>query len=88
VLTDAALVWNALFQSPFFAEGSDVYARVNAYPGYANAVRRSILTVGGQRYYPAADTLRFLTGIAAQRLGRREPSGPLPRVARARRTKV
>jgi len=87
VLDDAALVWNALFQSPFFAEGSEVYARVSAYPGYANAVRRGILTVGGQRLYPAADSLHFLAGLAAQRLGRSEAAAALPRVARARRTK-
>lgn len=87
VLDDAAAVWNALFQSPFFAEGSEVHARVRTYPGYENAVRRSILTVGGQRHYPAADSLRFLTRLAAERLGRSQTPRALPRVARARRSK-
>ena len=88
VLDDAALVWDALFLSPFFEEGSAAYRQMSAYPGYADAVRRSVLKAGDQRLYPAADSLRFLTRIAAAHLGRSETTPALPRVARARRTKT
>jgi hypothetical protein len=87
VLADAALVWDALFQSPFLEESSEAYKRLSTYPGYAAAVRRSTLQVGDQRFYPASDSLRFLTTVAADRLGRPEDSAALPRVARSRKPK-
>lgn len=87
VLADAALVWDALFRSPFFDENSEAYKRLSTYSGYAAAVRRGTLQVGEQRLYPASDSLRFLTTIAADRLGRPEGSAALPPVARARKPK-
>ena len=71
VLDDAARVWDAQFDSPFFDEASDAYARANRYPGYKEAVRRGMLTDDREhRYYPAAESRAFLTKIAADRLSR------------------
>jgi hypothetical protein len=71
VYEDAALLWNAQFESPFFAESSEAHARVSRYPGYAEAVRRGMLTDDAERrFYPAAESRDFLTRIAAQRLER------------------
>lgn len=96
VLEDASRVWDAQFQSPFFDERSDVYARLNRYPGYSDAVRRSMLTDDeDRRYYPAGESREFLTRIAADRLprlgampetrtARTEPSSPTLRPSEAR----
>jgi cell division septation protein DedD len=71
VLEDAARVWDAQFVSPFFDEGSDAYARASRYPGYAEAVRRSMLTDDrDRRFYPASESRAFLTRIAGERLSR------------------
>ena len=71
VLDDAARVWDAQFVSPFFDEGSDAYARASRYPGYADAVRRSMLTDDrDRRFYPASESRAFLTRIAGERLSR------------------
>ncbi|MEA2462817.1 MAG: hypothetical protein QOJ98_564 [Acidobacteriota bacterium] len=65
----AARLWDAQYQSPFFDEASPEYAVVSAYPGYADAVRRSTLTdPSGQRFYPAAESRDFLGRVAADRL--------------------
>jgi hypothetical protein len=71
VLEDAGRVWDAQFASPFFAEGSDAYERASRYPGYAEAVRRNMLTDDrDQRFYPASESRAFLARIAAERLSR------------------
>ena len=65
----AARLWDAQYQSPFFDQSSPEYAIVSAYPGYADAVRRSTLTdPSGQRFYPAAESRDFLGRVAADRL--------------------
>jgi len=67
----ASRLWDAQYQSPFFAEGSPEHQLVSGFPGYAEAVRRSIWTDGGgNRFYPAAESRDFLTRIAAERLQR------------------
>lgn len=86
-LNDAAVLWDAQFQAPFFDETSDAYARASRYAGYTEAVRRSVLTDDrDRRFYPAAESRDFVTRVAAerlQRLGVRGASSPPPRVARA-----
>lgn len=86
-LNDAAVLWDAQFQSPFFDETSDAYARASRYAGYAEAMRRSVLTDDrDRRFYPAAESRDFVTRVAAerlQRLGVRGASAPPPRVTRA-----
>ncbi|HYK01697.1 MAG TPA: hypothetical protein VE974_08075 [Thermoanaerobaculia bacterium] len=65
----AARLWDAQYQSPFFDQASPEYQIVSAYPGYAEAVRRSTLTdPSGQRFYPAAESRDFLGRVAADRL--------------------
>ncbi|HYH09450.1 MAG TPA: hypothetical protein VEK11_20555 [Thermoanaerobaculia bacterium] len=82
----AGRLWEAQYQSPFFGEDSQEYAAVAAYPGYAEAVRRSMLTDrAGQKFYPAAESREFLTRVAAERLNRLgvRVSTPPARAARA-----
>lgn len=89
-LQDAAVLWDTQFESPFFDESSDAYTRASRYAGYADAVRRSVLTDDrDRRFYPAAESRDFVTRVAAerlQRLGIRSTATPPPRVARADRT--
>ncbi|HKR64498.1 MAG TPA: hypothetical protein VJZ00_12270, partial [Thermoanaerobaculia bacterium] len=71
VYTDVARLWDAQFTSPFFDEDSAEYETVRDYPGYAEAVRRGMLTDDrGRRFYPAAESRAFLTRVAAERLAR------------------
>jgi len=82
---DASRLWDAQFESPFFDEGSDAYARASRYPGYADAVRRGMFTDDqDHRFYPAAESRDFVTAIAGQRLGRLGITTPT-RVARTER---
>lgn len=82
---DAAFLWDAQFESPFFSQNTEAFARVSRYPGFAEAVRRGLLTDDAdRRFYPAAESRDFLTRVAAERLNRlgiRAPS----RVARGER---
>lgn len=64
----AARLWDAQYQSPFFGEDSPEFAAVSGYPGYREAMRRSTITVEGQRLYPAAESRDFLGRVAADRL--------------------
>jgi hypothetical protein len=86
-LNDAAVLWDAQFASPFFDENSDAYARASRYAGYAEAVRRSVLTDDrDRRFYPAAESRDFITRVAGerlQRLGVRSTATAPSRVARA-----
>ncbi|HEX6642402.1 MAG TPA: hypothetical protein VF215_14885 [Thermoanaerobaculia bacterium] len=67
----AARLWDAQYQSPFFGEDDPLYATVNAWPGYAEAVRRSVLTDDDERrFYPAAESRDFVTRLAGERLQR------------------
>lgn len=90
VLEDAARVWNAQYESPFFTQDSEAYARASRYPGYAEAVRRGILTDDAKRrLYPAAESRDFLTAVAADRLHRlgvRSTTSVVRTEGRARRT--
>jgi len=62
-------LWDAQYQSPFFSEESTEYAIASAHPGYAEAMRRNTITdATGRRFYPAAESRTFLTGITADRL--------------------
>jgi hypothetical protein len=84
---DAAFLWDAQFESPFFDQNSEAYTRMSRYPGYTEAVRRGVFTDDrDRRFYPAAESRQFLTRTASERLGRlgiRTPSAPSTRVARA-----
>jgi hypothetical protein len=91
VYDDAAFVWNAQFQSPFFDQSSEAYARTSRYSGYAEAVRRGVLTDDrDRRFFPAAESRDFLTRAAAERLSRLGIRTPAPRtrVARAERPRT
>lgn len=67
----AARLWDAQYQSPFFGEDDPLYATVSAWPGYAEAVRRSVLTDDDERrFYPAAESRDFVTRLAGERLQR------------------
>jgi hypothetical protein len=87
-LNDAAVLWDAQFQSPFFDETSDAYTRANRYAGFAEAVRRGVLTDDqNRRFYPASESREFVARVAAERLQRLGVRGkssmPPTRVARA-----
>jgi len=82
---DASRLWDAQFESPFFDETSDAYARASRYPGYADAVRRGMFTDDqDRRFYPAAESRDFITTIAGQRLARLGITTPT-RIARTDR---
>lgn len=87
-LNDAAVLWDAQFASPFFDETSDAYARASRYPGFGEAVRRSVLTDDrDRRFYPAGESREFIARVAAERLQRLglRSSAPPTRIARADR---
>jgi hypothetical protein len=98
VWEDIARVWDAQFDSPFFAADSPAHAAASKYSGYEAAVRSEVLVDDtGRRFYPAAESREFLaraTGSGTARAARRvptkirtddDPAKPLPRVAAARR---
>lgn len=61
VYDDIARLWDAQFESPFFAEDSDAYRVASSYPGYAEAVRRQIFTDdSGKKFFPAAESRAFI----------------------------
>lgn len=67
---DISRLWDAQFESPFFGEDSPLYATLNAYPGWAEHVRRRVLVDDRERrFYPIAESREFLTATAAARLG-------------------
>lgn len=86
VYEDVAVLWEAQFQSPFFAEESAAYRAASDYPGWAEGVRRNILVDDrDHRFYPARESRQYLAGVAAtrlQRLGveRDEPRTALPAI--------
>src|SRR5688572_30376017 len=68
VYEDVARIWDAQFQSPFFAEDSDAYRVASSYPGYAEAVRRQVFTdASGRKFYPAAESRAFVATHAGIR---------------------
>ena len=70
-LDDAAALWNAQFESPFFDETSSAFARASRYAGYTDAMRRSVLTDDRERrFYPASESRDFVARVAAERLQR------------------
>jgi hypothetical protein len=73
----AARLWDAQYQSPFFGQDDPLYATVSAWPGYAESVRRSVLTDDAERrFYPAAESRDFATRMAGERLQRLGLSSP------------
>lgn len=71
IYEDAALVWDAQFESPFFDASAPLYARLSTYPGWADAVRRNTLMDDHERrFFPAAESRVFLATVAADRLSR------------------
>jgi hypothetical protein len=67
----AARLWDAQYRAPFFAQEDPEYALAGAWPGYAEAVRRSVFTdQDGRRFYPAAESRDFFTRLAGERLQR------------------
>lgn len=84
VYNDLDRLWTYQYESPtgaFFDESSDAYRIVASYPGYADAIRRQTLTVGGRRLYPTTESRRFLAAEGARRLGGGKAAPPV--VARA-----
>lgn len=58
---DIARLWDAQFESPFFAEGSEPHRIASSYPGYEAAVRRQVFTdARGRKFYPAAESRAFV----------------------------
>jgi hypothetical protein len=90
--SDTARIWDAQFASPFFDETSAEYDILAHYPGYAEAVRRGMLTDDrDRRFYPAAESRTFLTRVAAERLARigiSTPRVPVTRSAASRPPRV
>lgn len=79
IYNDIERLWNAQYESPFFARNSGEYAIASRYPGWEDAVRRSILTdARGERFYPAGETREFIARAAALRLSRLGVSAPYP----------
>lgn len=61
VYDDIARLWDAQFESPFFAEGSEPHRIAGSYPGYEAAVRRQVFTdARGRKFYPAAESRAFV----------------------------
>jgi hypothetical protein len=84
IYSDTAQIWDAQFASPFFDETSAEYDILAHYPGYAEAVRRGMLTDDrDRRFYPAAESRTFLTRVAAERLARIGISAPRVPVTRS-----
>ncbi|MBV9496690.1 MAG: hypothetical protein JOZ54_20770, partial [Acidobacteria bacterium] len=76
VYGDLDRLWTYQFEAPagsFFEDSADVYKTLNAYPGWAEAVRRQTLTVGGKRVYPSTESRRFLVAEAARKIGVKAP---------------
>jgi hypothetical protein len=79
IYDDAAIVWNAQFHSPFFDQTSPLFARMRAYPGWEEAVRRGVLADDrGVTFYPAAESRAFLASLASDRLARLGIQPPAP----------
>ena len=71
VYEDVARLWDAQFESPFFAEGSDAHRVAGQYPGYEAAVREQVFTDStGRKFYPAAESRAFI----ARQTGAKIPS--------------
>lgn len=71
VYEDVARLWDAQFESPFFAEGSDAHRVASQYPGYEAAVREQVFTdASGRKFYPAAESRAFI----ARHTGAKIPS--------------
>lgn len=84
-LDDAAVLWDAQFESPFFDETSNAYARASRYAGYTDAVRRGVLTDDrDRRFYPASESRDFVTRVAAERLQRLGVRSSVPPARTAR----
>lgn len=61
VYEDVARLWDAQFDAPFFAEGSEPHRIASQYPGYEAAVREQIFTdASGRKFYPAAESRAFV----------------------------
>lgn len=76
VYGDLDRLWTYQFETPagsFFEDSADVYKVLIAYPGWAEAVRRQTLTVGGKRVYPSTESRRFLVAEAARKVGMKAP---------------
>lgn len=75
VYEDVARLWDAQFESPFFAAGSDPHRIASQYPGYEAAVREQVFTdPSGNRFYPAAESRAFVarqTGVKLPETGAR-----------------
>lgn len=83
----AARLWDAQYRSPFFAEEDPEYAAVSSWPGYAEAVRRSVYTdERGRRFYPAGESRDFVTRLASERLQRGGISDARPATSTTRST--
>lgn len=74
VYDDVASLWDAQFESPFFAEGSAAHRTASQYPGYEAAVRSQVYTdASGRKYYPAAESRAFVAkqaGVSVPSTGR------------------
>jgi hypothetical protein len=82
VYDDIARLWDAQFESPFFAEGSEPHRIASGYPGYEAAVRRNVFTdARGRKFYPAAETRAFVATQAG--VSTAAPSTPSTRRASA-----
>jgi hypothetical protein len=91
VYEDAAVLWDAQFQSPFFGEESAAYRAASNYPGWAEGVRRNVLVDDrDRRFYPARESRQYLGAVALTRLkqlGVRSPSTQSPAALPAIRPK-
>jgi hypothetical protein len=67
VYEDVGRLWDAQFEAPFFAEGSEPHRIASQYPGYEAAVREQIFTdASGRKFYPASESKAFVarqTGV-------------------------
>jgi hypothetical protein len=67
----AARLWDAQYETPFFAETDPEYALVRDLPGYAEAIRRNTLTDDrDRRFYPTGESRAFVADLAGERLQR------------------
>lgn len=61
---DVGRLWDAQFESPFFAQDSDAYRIASNYPGYEEAMRRHVFTdASGRKFYPASESRAFVGGV-------------------------
>jgi len=77
VYDDVARLWDAQFESPYFAAGSTPHGIASQYPGYETAVASQVFTdQSGKKFYPAAESRHFVARQAGVQMKTSQASTP------------